>query len=205
MIDSANSKTQTTPLGELIQQGKDLSIPDVVDAAGESVITISIKTANGDRSIQWWWDFNFGPMVFGNQGNKKTEQVQQDIGMVLLLMPKAWLWPTNTWCQIPKHNIRLLIKKATSIRSRKFIEILRMIWQFFRLQGLRSPHTSRWFWWRQSGEKCDRHRHCLGWVSQYRDDRCGVRFGSRYYCRQRPVAVWTNWWRDPNGCRDQPW
>ena len=81
MIDSANSETQTTPLGELIQQGKDLSIPDVVDAAGESVITISIKKQQTVIDpFSGGGIFNFGPMVFGNPGQQKTEQVQQDIG-----------------------------------------------------------------------------------------------------------------------------
>ncbi len=33
----------TTPLGDLIKQGKELTIPDVVEAAGESVVTVAIK------------------------------------------------------------------------------------------------------------------------------------------------------------------
>ena len=70
----------TTPLGDLIKQGKDLTIPDVVEAAGESVVTVSIKKQQTIIDPYSGGIFNFGPFSFGNPGQQKTEQIQRDIG-----------------------------------------------------------------------------------------------------------------------------
>ncbi len=69
-----------TPLGDLIKQGKDLTIPDVVEAAGESVVTVSIKKQQTVVSPFGGGIFNFGPFGFGTPSQQKTEEIQRDIG-----------------------------------------------------------------------------------------------------------------------------
>lgn len=70
----------TTPLGDLIKQGKELTIPDVVEAAGESVVTVAIKKQQTIVDPFSGGLFNFGPFSFGNPAQQRTEQIQRDIG-----------------------------------------------------------------------------------------------------------------------------
>ncbi len=49
-LSNTSVTPSVTPLGDLIKQGKDLTIPDVVEAAGESVVTVSIKKSISCRN-----------------------------------------------------------------------------------------------------------------------------------------------------------
>lgn len=69
-----------TPLGELIQQRQELSIPDVVEAAAESVVTVSIKKQQAVLDPLSGSMFNFWPFGFGVPSQQRIEEVQRDIG-----------------------------------------------------------------------------------------------------------------------------
>lgn len=66
------SRAEGSKLGQLIETGIMLSIPDVVDAASESVVTVSAKTQQ-----QVFDPFSF----FGiNRGGAQVQEIQRDIG-----------------------------------------------------------------------------------------------------------------------------
>jgi len=77
--DSLTS-TKTSPLGELIEKNKELSIPDIVEAASESVVTVSIKK---QQVVNPFGNDVFGMFPFGfgqDQSQQSVEEVQRDIG-----------------------------------------------------------------------------------------------------------------------------
>ncbi|PIR62221.1 MAG: peptidase S1 [Candidatus Pacebacteria bacterium CG10_big_fil_rev_8_21_14_0_10_42_12] len=66
------SRAEGSKLGQLIETGMMSSIPDVVDAASESVVTVSAKTQQ-----QVFDPFSF----FGiNRGGAQVQEIQRDIG-----------------------------------------------------------------------------------------------------------------------------
>jgi len=77
-LESPLTQNGTTPLFDLMSQGGELSIPDVVDAASESVVTVSIKKQQ--QVIDPSSFFDFGPFGFSLENQGQVEEVQQDIG-----------------------------------------------------------------------------------------------------------------------------
>ena len=82
-----------TPLSDLMKQNKQLSIPDIVDAASESVVTVSIKKTQKvvDPSTGF---LEFGPFGF-RVPSEKTKQIQADIGTGFIVDQKQNLVVTN--------------------------------------------------------------------------------------------------------------
>lgn len=79
--DSRSTESSTTPLSELIDRGDQLSVPDVVDAASESVVTVSIKKQQQILDPSAGGIFGFGPFGLGIPGGQtRIEEVQRDIG-----------------------------------------------------------------------------------------------------------------------------
>jgi len=67
-------KKQTSSLGQLIETGKTISIPDVVEAASQSVVTVSIKKQQRVLSPS-------ANSIFGfNLGQTELKEIQRDIG-----------------------------------------------------------------------------------------------------------------------------
>ena len=82
----------STPLMELLNKGGELSIPDVVEAASQSVVTVSIKKQ--EQVFDSSSFFNFGPFGFNLPTQGKTQEVQQDIGTGFVV-DKSGLVVTN--------------------------------------------------------------------------------------------------------------
>ncbi len=91
--DQISKSEESTPLKDLLKQQKELSIPDIVDAASDSVVTVSIKKTQKviDPSSSL---FEFGP--FGVRlPQEKTRQIQADIGTGFVVDSKDNLVVTN--------------------------------------------------------------------------------------------------------------
>ena len=84
---------ENTPLKDLLKQQKELSIPDIVEAASDSVVTVSIK------KVQKVIDPSTGLFEFGPFGvrlpREKTQQIQADIGTGFVVDSKDNLVVTN--------------------------------------------------------------------------------------------------------------
>ncbi|MBU0978655.1 MAG: trypsin-like peptidase domain-containing protein [Patescibacteria group bacterium] len=77
-IQSPLAGSENTPLADLLKKGGDVSIPDVVDAASESVLTVSIKKQQQVFDPSSF--FNFGPFGFSLPSQGQIEEIQKDIG-----------------------------------------------------------------------------------------------------------------------------
>lgn len=77
---SKNKSSEETSLSQLIDDSHGLSVPDVVDAASQSVLTVSIKKQQRVVSPLSGGIFNFGPFGLSVPDSSQVEEVQQDIG-----------------------------------------------------------------------------------------------------------------------------
>ena len=71
---------EISPLGELIESNQDLTVPDIVEAASESVVTVSIKKQQAVYSPFGSGVFGLLPFGFDLPEGQSIEEVQQDIG-----------------------------------------------------------------------------------------------------------------------------
>ncbi|HOZ03268.1 MAG TPA: trypsin-like peptidase domain-containing protein [Candidatus Woesebacteria bacterium] len=71
---------EISPLGELIENNQELTVPDIVEAASESVVTVSIKKQQAVYSPFGTGIFDLLPFGFDLPEGQSVEEVQQDIG-----------------------------------------------------------------------------------------------------------------------------
>lgn len=79
-VKSGNSAVPVSPLGELIGHNEQLSVPDIVEAAADSVLTVSIKTKQTSTNAVGGGIFGLFPLDLNLPQGQNLEEVQQDIG-----------------------------------------------------------------------------------------------------------------------------
>lgn len=79
-IKNDNSVALVSPLGELIGRNEQLSVPDIVEAAADSVLTVSIKTKQTPANAIGGGIFDLFPFDLNLPQGQSIEEVQEDIG-----------------------------------------------------------------------------------------------------------------------------